>query len=136
LDSLHVGLEPAMQYVYRAQTLSDMERWLASANEGAISPAQVQRTNQAILQFIENNKHELNGCELNGCELNACQLNACQLNACELNTQAGLPLNEQQLAHWDEHGYLVIPGVLSVDEAAAVRAAIWDFLQMREDQPE
>jgi ectoine hydroxylase-related dioxygenase (phytanoyl-CoA dioxygenase family) len=126
LDSLHVGLEPAMQYVYRAQTLSDMEHWLASANEGAISPAQVQRTNQAILQFIENNKHELNGCELN----------ACQLNACELNAQAGLPLNEQQLAHWDEHGYLVIPGVLSADEASAVRAAIWDFLQMREDQPE
>ncbi|HEY0891450.1 MAG TPA: phytanoyl-CoA dioxygenase family protein, partial [Cellvibrio sp.] len=45
------------------------------------------------------------------------------------------PLNDQQLAHWDEHGYLIVPGVLSVSESAAARAALWEFLQMRADDP-
>jgi len=66
------------------------------------------RTNRAIVNFIENGKGEL-------------------------DAQAKLPLDTQQLSHWDEHGYLIIPGVLSANEAAAARAVIWDFLNMRAD---
>lgn len=110
LDQLGVGLEPAMQQMYCAQTLVDVEYWLASANAGEITGTQIQRTNRAIVNYIENKKHEL-------------------------DSQVVLPLSDQQLAHWDEQGYLIIPGVLSASESAAARAAIWDFLKMREDDP-
>ncbi|WP_331352172.1 phytanoyl-CoA dioxygenase family protein [Cellvibrio sp. UBA7671] len=110
LDQLGAGLEPGMQQLYFADTLVDVEYWLASANAGEITEDQIQRTNRAIVNFIENK---------NG----------------ELDAQTRLPLNEQQLSHWDEQGYLIIPGVLSASESAAARAAIWDFLHMRADDP-
>jgi hypothetical protein len=110
LDQLGVGLEPAMQQLYFAQALVDVEYWLASANAGEITEEQIQRTNRAIVNFIENKESEL-------------------------DAQAVLPLNDQQLAHWDEYGYLIIPGVLSASESAAARIAIWKFLQMSEDEP-
>lgn len=110
LDQLGAGLEPGMQQLYFAKTLVDVEYWLASANTGGVTEEQIQRTNCAIVSFIENKKGEL-------------------------DVRAVLPLNEQQLAHWDEYGYLIIPSVLSADESAAARTVIWDFLQMREDNP-
>lgn len=108
LDQLGAGLEPAMQQLYSAHTLVDVECWLASA--GDITEEQIQRTNRAIVNFIENKKGEL-------------------------GNQVVLPLNDQQLAQWDEYGYLIIPGVLSASESAAARTIIWDFLQMSEDDP-
>ena len=110
LDQLGAGLEPAIQQLYSANELVDVEYWLASVNDGEITAAQIQRTNHAIVNFIENKKTDL-------------------------DIEIAQPLDEQQLAHWDEHGYLIIPGVLSASESAAARAAIWDFLQMRADDP-
>lgn len=108
LDQLGVGLEPAMQQLYSAHSLVDVEYWLASANADGITEELLQRTNHAIIHFIDNKKSEL-------------------------DIEVSLPLNDQQLAHWDEHGYLIIPGVLTASESAAARTAIWDFLQMRAD---
>lgn len=110
LDQLGVGLEPAMQQLYSARTLVDIEYWLASANAGTIAPQQIERTNSAIINFIENKQRTF-------------------------DVQTGLPLNDQQLAHWDEQGYLIVPSVLSASECATARAALWEFLQMREDDP-
>jgi ectoine hydroxylase-related dioxygenase (phytanoyl-CoA dioxygenase family) len=109
LDQLSAGLEPAIQQLYSAHKLADVEYWLASVNDGEITAAKIQRTNRAIINFIENKITNLD--------------------------EIAPPLDAQQLAHWDEHGYLIIPGVLSASESAAARAAIWDFLQMRAEDP-
>ncbi|MFC3114331.1 phytanoyl-CoA dioxygenase family protein [Cellvibrio fontiphilus] len=110
LDQLGVGLEPAMQQLYSARALVDVEYWLASANAGTFAPQQVEQTNNAIRHFIDNKQQAL-------------------------NCRADLPLDEVQLAHWHEQGYLIVPGVLSASETAAARAAIWEFLGMREEDP-
>lgn len=34
-------------------------------------------------------------------------------------------LDAAAMAHWDEHGYVVLPQTISAEEAAAVRALIW-----------
>jgi ectoine hydroxylase-related dioxygenase (phytanoyl-CoA dioxygenase family) len=109
LDQLGTGLEPAIQQLYSAHKLADVEYWLASVSDGEITAARIQRTNHAIINFIENKITDLD--------------------------EIAPPLDAQQLAHWDEHGYLIIPGVLSASESAAARAAIWDFLQMRAEDP-
>ncbi|MEN0036137.1 MAG: phytanoyl-CoA dioxygenase family protein [Cellvibrio sp.] len=110
LDELCAGLEPAMQQLYSAHSLADIECWFEAANDGVITDAQVQRVNHAIVNFIDGAR-------------------------IELDAQISPPLTSQQLAQWDEHGYLIIPAVLSKSEAAAARSAIWDFLDMREDEP-
>lgn len=111
LDKLGVGLEPAIVQVYQSNTVAEFERWLEFANGGAIDPATIEWVNEA-LQACRNNEKSL------------------------LVDVNDLPLNGEQLAYWDEHGYLIIPGALSPEETAAARNAIWDYLQMREDQPE
>jgi hypothetical protein len=110
LDQLGAGLEPALQQMYFASELADMERWLAGVNSGEISDAQVQHANLAIVNFLDDNRRAR-------------------------DARVVQPLSDQQLSDWDEHGYLIIPGVLSADESAAARTVIWEFLQMREDDP-
>ena len=110
LDQIGAGLEPGLQQLYFANSLCDVESWLASVNEGGLTNERIEHTNRALVQCIENDKNTL-------------------------DAEAMQPLSAQQLAHWDEYGYLIIPGVLSVAESAAARAAIWEFLGMREDDP-
>ncbi|AQT61719.1 phytanoyl-CoA dioxygenase family protein [Cellvibrio sp. PSBB023] len=109
-DQLGAGLEPALQKCYAAHELAEFEHWLANETVGDMTPEKIQRANQAILHFINN-------------------------GTSGLDDSLALPLDAQQLAHWDEQGYLVVPGVLSPEETAAVRAAICEELQIREDDP-
>lgn len=45
-------------------------------------------------------------------------------------------LDEAALAHWEEHGYVVLPGAISPDEAAAVRELIWQETDGSPGDPE
>ncbi len=111
LDKLGVGLEPAIAQVYHANTLVEFERWLEFANGGAIDPLIIERVNTALLARLRD----------------------------EISILADThhsPLSSEQVAHWEEHGYLIIPGVLSAEETAAARNAIWDYLHITPDDPE
>jgi hypothetical protein len=44
-------------------------------------------------------------------------------------------LSEQQLAFWQEFGYLVVPAVLTPAQCEQSRAAIWQYLQASPEQP-
>lgn len=111
LDKLGVGLEPAMTAVYHATNMAEFERWIESNHGAALDPLIIERANCALLDCLENKKSIL------------------QHNNSPV-------LTETQLSHWDEQGYLIIPGVLAPHEAAAARTAIWDYLQMHERDPE
>ncbi|WP_039912452.1 phytanoyl-CoA dioxygenase family protein [Cellvibrio mixtus] len=111
LDKLGVGLEPAIAQVYHARNISEFERWIEFNHGGTLEPLIVECANRALLDCLENKKSLL-------------------------DEHIEQPLSDAQLSHWDEHGYVIIPGVLSPQETAAARAAIWDYLQMREDDPE
>ncbi len=39
-------------------------------------------------------------------------------------------LTAEELAHWDEHGYVVLRGAVSVEQAGAAEAAIYEYLGM------
>lgn len=45
-------------------------------------------------------------------------------------------LTEQQLEFWQQHGYLVVPGVLSAEQCENSRQAIWQFLKADPAQPQ
>ncbi|MCJ2187027.1 phytanoyl-CoA dioxygenase family protein [Novosphingobium beihaiensis] len=44
-------------------------------------------------------------------------------------------LSSEDLAHWDEHGFIVVPGAISPDEAAAAERALWEALNASPRDP-
>lgn len=111
LDELGVGLEPAMQQLYQTHSCDEFEAWVREVNGGDIPASTIAKANQVVMDFFRGRG----------------------VPAISLTTSNSL--TAEQWAHWHEQGYLVIPGVLTGEEAQAARRAVWDFLQMREDDP-
>lgn len=110
IDSLGLGLEPTLEQLYRSNHLAEFEGWIAAANKEAFAEETIRKANHNILSFLQVNNSAVSALPA--------------------------PLSKEQLAFWDEHGYLVVSGVLSQDECADARAAIWTFLGMSEDNPD
>ncbi|PUA27971.1 MAG: phytanoyl-CoA dioxygenase [Cellvibrio sp. 79] len=106
LYKLGMGLEPAIAQIYQASNIAEFEHWIEFNHGGSLDSLIIESTNSALVDCLENKKSIL-------------------LNDAPVLTEA-------QLSHWDEQGYLIIPGILSSQEAAAARTAIWDYLQMHE----
>ena len=111
LDKLGVGLEPALEHVYHAANIAEFEHWIEINHGGTLDPVTIEHANFVVLACLENKKSTLSSDPI-------------------------FPLTNKQLLHWDEQGYLIIPGILSSQESAAARAAIWDYLQMHEGDAE
>lgn len=45
-------------------------------------------------------------------------------------------LSEAELAHWDEHGYVIVRQAVSAEAAEAAEMAIYEHLRMSRDEPE
>ncbi len=45
-------------------------------------------------------------------------------------------LNTEDRAFWDEHGYVIIHDAVPPENIKAAKAAVWDFLEMRPDNPD
>lgn len=45
-------------------------------------------------------------------------------------------LDADALAHWDAHGYVILPDAISAGEIEAVRALLWDVIGASPDDPE
>jgi hypothetical protein len=105
LDLAGIGLEPGLTALHQCHRLSDLQAFVQSRG---LSEAQIQRINQQLQQLASG-----------------------------LQTASPLPapLNAEQLAFWQQHGYLVVPGVLTAAQCAASRAAIWQYLQADPLQP-
>lgn len=108
-DSLGLGLEPVFEQLYRSNHLAEFESWLGAANGEAFAADNIAHANSNILLFLQGKS-------------------VASKNIPE-------PLSKEQLAWWDENGYLIVPGVLDVKECANAREALWEFLGMKEDDP-
>ena len=112
-DALGLGLEQVQQHLMRvAPSFEEFERWIV-ATTGGIEPEQVARINAA-----------LTGAEPPG------------------STRRGLAaieamepvLSPADLAHWAEHGYVIVHDAVPEETRAAAEAAIWRHLGARPDE--
>ena len=111
MDVLALGLEPTLERVYASHSLAEFERWVLDTNPDVASAEYRQAINQRLRQWAEGAR---------------------------VSPAAGFidgPLNAEQLQHWETHGYIVVPGILSEAQCTQAREAIWSFLEMREDEP-
>lgn len=113
-DALGIGLEQVQEQLFqRAPSFEAFERWIV-ATAGAPEPEQIERINAAV-------------------------------------TGAGIPpatrrrldaidafppvLTAADLAHWDEHGYVILHEAVPEETRASAEGAIWDHLGARPDDP-
>ena len=45
-------------------------------------------------------------------------------------------LDQAALAHWDEHGYVILPDAITADEIEAVKTLLWQTIEASPDDPE
>jgi hypothetical protein len=110
LAGLRLGLLETLKYVHAERPLPEaFEAWVLEKNGGRLEEARLRRLQRALAG------------ETVGSEVN-------------LDGVAGL--TDADLAHWDEHGYVILRGAVSLEQAKAAELAIYAYLGMRPEDPE
>jgi ectoine hydroxylase-related dioxygenase (phytanoyl-CoA dioxygenase family) len=115
IDALGLGLEQTLQYLGRsAPTFEAFERWIV-ATTGGVSATQIERINAAVTgaPYSDEVKQRLAAIDA-----------------------AAPVLSDQDLAFWDEHGYLVLQDAVPPQTREAAAAAIREHLRASADDPE
>lgn len=114
-DALGLGLEQTQVYLLqRTPTFEEFERWIV-ATAGLPDPALVARINAAVT----------------GAPLP-------ELTRRWLAEIDALPpvLSAEDLAHWEEHGYVIVSDAVPEESRRAAEEAIWENAGARPDDPD
>jgi hypothetical protein len=115
IDAVGLGLEQTMQYLFAAApTFDEFERWIV-ATAGPVAPMQVARINAAVTAAAYP------------AEI------ADWLAAVDASPPV---LSRDDLAFWDEHGYVAVHDAVPADGLAAAAQAVWDHVGARPDDPD
>ncbi len=102
LCGLGVGLHETMQFVNESSpSLAELERWILERNGGSLDPARVERLNAA-----------LTGQDASDPEIE----------------NAPDALTAQDLAFWDEHGYVILHDAVPPENCRAAEEAVWQSI--------
>ncbi|MBS0247632.1 MAG: phytanoyl-CoA dioxygenase family protein [Proteobacteria bacterium] len=114
VHGLGIGLEQAAQYLGTAPSFTDLERWIV-ATTGGIPPERVARLNAAL----------------------AGEAPPAATRAWLATIDATPPvLSDDDLAHWREHGYVVVHEAVPSEARDAAAQALWYHLGARADDPD
>lgn len=115
LNGLGLPLQETMRYLMQqAPSLLEFEEWIVARNGGQLSELQTSRLRSAFA----GQPHEA--------------AVAAQLRALEASTDV---LSAADLQHWQEHGYVILRGAISREQAQATEAAVWEELGMSPTNP-
>ncbi len=115
LDALGLGLEQAQQYLLRdAPSFEEFERWVA-ATTGGVELEQVARINALVT----------------GADMPT----ATRQRLADIEAMAPV-LSAEDLAHWAEHGYVIVHDAVPEETRRAAEEAIWTHLGARPDEPD
>ncbi|OIO54273.1 MAG: phytanoyl-CoA dioxygenase [Alphaproteobacteria bacterium CG_4_10_14_0_2_um_filter_63_37] len=116
-DGLGLGLEPTIQFLHGgAASYEDFERWILEQGDGGLDPARRERINRAIRAVLDP--------EVVGPTLET------------LNNHPEPVLSQEDLAHFEAHGYVVLKNAVPTGGAAAAAQAVWDHLGASPDDVE
>jgi len=111
LAGLQLNVLETLRYLHHQQpSYAQFEAWVWERNGGELKEAALNRLRRALAG-------EAVGAEVGN-----------------LDRVEGLSADE--LAHWDEHGYVILRNAISPEAAASTETAIYDFLGMDRDDPE
>jgi hypothetical protein len=115
IHALGLGLEQTLDYLgQQAPTFANFERWIV-VTTGGIDPAQIARINAAVTgtPYPDTIKHWL------------------------ADVDASEPvLTADDLAFWNEHGYVVLHDAVPADTRDVAAEAVWTHLGASADDPQ
>jgi len=113
-DALGIGLEQTMQYLGRtAPTFEEFERWII-ATTGGVAPGQIARINATVT----GSDHPT------------------EIGRWLADVDASAPvLSADDLAFWEEHGYVVLHDAVPVETREAATEAVFAHIGARPDDP-
>ena len=114
LDGLGVALEDTRQYLGCKPTLEELERWILLKNGGDIDPIGIRRINDVVsgAEYAREVRQYLSAVD-----------------------EIEPVLNNADFEFWDEHGYVILRGAISREQAGAAEEAVWKHLGMRRSDP-
>ncbi|OON66890.1 hypothetical protein B0919_20955 [Hymenobacter sp. CRA2] len=115
LNGLGLPLEETLQYLLgSAPSFAEFESWVLSKHNGQLDPPQIDRLNS----LFSGQPYPL----------------ALQQSLQELEAEPDV-LSAEDLAFWAEHGYVIVRGAISKEQARATENAVWEALGMDPQNP-
>jgi hypothetical protein len=116
---LGLGLYETLQFLHvRRPDFDAFQDWILARNGGAIDPARMAGVNDRIRRLADDGA-----------------AGAVEQAAVE-PVLAEPALGADDLAFWDEHGYVVLREAVSREAARAAERAVWDFVGARPEDPD
>jgi hypothetical protein len=111
LRGLELGLHETVQYLYKTgPSFEKFEQWVLEKNDGILEPERIGRINTAMTGNVPAGDPALE--------------------------QAAPVLMAEDLAHWQEHGYVVLHNAVPLESCRAAETGIWEFLGANPDDPD
>jgi hypothetical protein len=111
LDGLGLGLRETLEYLLSQRpALAQVEQWILERNGGSVPAALVARINAAIAGEISDNDRDTSFLEP--------------------------ALTPEDLAFWDENGYIILHDAVPEEGRRAAELAIYEFLGVKPDDPQ
>jgi len=112
---LNLAIEETVQMLFKnGPSLAEFEKWILDRNDGHIAPERIARINAAT----------------EGHEVPEAQKKV--IAAIEKMPSV---LSADDLAFWEENGYVIVPGVISKEESKAAETVLWQNLRMDANDP-
>lgn len=110
LAGLRLNVLETLRYLHHEQpSCAQFEAWIWERNGGELKEASLDRLRRALAgEFVGSEVGNLDRVE---------------------------GLSADDLAHWDEHGYVILRNAVSAEAAEIAEMAIYDFLAMNRDDP-
>jgi hypothetical protein len=115
LSGLCLPLEETSRYLMQvAPSFAEFENWILAKNNGEIDPLQIERLNSIFSNqpYPESLKQNLR----------------------EIEEEEDV-LSAEDLAFWEEHGYVILRAAISKEQARATEKAVWEVLEMNPNAP-
>ena len=114
-DGLGLGIVEPDQFLFRERpSFEAFEQWIRDTLGGNVDATTVARVNRAVADCLDRPHHDY-----------------------PLRTPIADPvLSADDLAFWEEHGYVVLRNAVPAEDARAAELAVWEFLGMDPQRPE
>ncbi|HTR84987.1 MAG TPA: phytanoyl-CoA dioxygenase family protein [Reyranella sp.] len=111
---LGLGLHETLQFLHgQGHEFDDFQDWILARNGGTIEPARIARVNERIRRLGEGAS-----------------------SSAPAGTAIEPALDAEDLAFWDEHGYVVLREAVPREAALAAEQAVWGFVGARPEDPD
>lgn len=115
IHGLGLELHETWSFLYsRASTFSEFESWILGRNGGKIDPSRIAAVNRNVERALAD----------------------APLSWPPLHENFSGVLSEEDLAFWEENGYIVLKKAVPGEDREAAERAIWAFTGMDPDKPE